>query len=89
MSNNMLISAAEMLDTSTDDFNAVKSIFGRGVNWTPFSISTINRVCTTFGNVLGGDADTFDALINLGGATRHNKPLMDYVKIQMTGRSIG
>jgi glycerate kinase len=29
---------AEMFAQSTDDFNAFKSVFGRGVQWTPFSL---------------------------------------------------
>ena len=36
--------AANMFDSSTDDLNAIKSIFGRGVNWTPFSISTGKKI---------------------------------------------
>ena len=33
-----------MFKTSTEDFNAFKSIFGQVVDWDPFSISMMKRV---------------------------------------------
>jgi len=30
--------SASMFETSTDDFNFTKSVFGRGIQWTPFSL---------------------------------------------------
>jgi hypothetical protein len=37
--NNSMLFSANMLKSSCDDFNAFESIMGRGINWTPFSIS--------------------------------------------------
>lgn len=39
--------------------------------------------------VLGGDRDTYDGLINVASATRNTKPIWDYVKINTVGRKIG
>jgi hypothetical protein len=33
-----------IIDSSADDFDFAKSIFGRGVQWTPFSISSMKNV---------------------------------------------
>ena len=36
--NNCLLNSTEMISSSFDDFNMVKSVFGRGTQWTPFAI---------------------------------------------------
>jgi hypothetical protein len=41
MSNNAMLNMAEMLKSSTNDFNMFNSIFGKGMQWTPFSISSM------------------------------------------------
>ena len=67
----------------------VNSIFGRAVNWTPFSLAAGARLVNNFGQVLSDDKDVYDALINSASATRQTKPLWDFVKINSVGRSIG
>lgn len=89
MMNTMLVTSAEMFNSSCDDFNWMKSVFGRGINWTPFSFETMSRTVNSFAKVLGGDMDTYDFLVNSSGATRSAKPLFDYVKIESVGRGIG
>jgi len=81
--------AANMFDSSTDDLNAIKSIFGRGVNWTPFSISTGKRLTTTFFNVVSGKVDAYDGFTRSFAATNAIQPMMDYVKLNTLGREIG
>lgn len=87
--NNSMNLAANMFDSSTDDLNAIKSIFGRGVNWTPFSISTGKRLTTTFFNVVSGKVDAYDGFTRSFAATNAIQPMMDYVKLNTLGREIG
>ena len=71
--------SVRMLDASTDDFNFFKAIFGRGMQWTPFSIQTLNRTVETFSNVVSGDKSLYQGLINSVAATRATKPFWDYI----------
>jgi hypothetical protein len=41
MANNALLNTVMMLDSSTKDFNPVSSIGGKGIQWTPFSITSM------------------------------------------------
>lgn len=89
MINNTALLSTAMLQQSADDFNMVNSIFGRAVNWTPFSLAAGARLVNNFGQVLSDDKDVYDALINSASATRQTKPIWDFVKINSVGRSIG
>lgn len=68
------------IDSSSDDFNFIKSIGGIGMEWTPFSFGFIKRTVDTWAGVLGGDTDTYDALVNTATATRTTKPFWDAIK---------
>lgn len=81
--------SASMFATSTDDFNFTKSVFGRGIQWTPFSLSSATRSLTAWSQCVTGDKDLYDTVINQMSFTRNAKPIMDYVKINTLGRKIG
>ena len=78
-----------MVNSSVDDFNMIKSIGNRGLNWTPFALQTVTRQIETWNRVLGGSTDLYDAIIKTNAATRTTKPIWDYVKIETLGRKIG
>lgn len=81
--------SAAMFDTSTDDFNFTKSVFGRGIQWTPFSLQSATRSFENWGKFALGDRDFYDSLVNTMSFTRNAKPIFDYVKLETTGRKIG
>ena len=78
-----------MFKTSTEDFNAFKSIFGQVVDWDPFSISMMKRVVQTSHDILFSDKDAYDLMLKVPSATRNILPVFDYLKIHATGRRIG
>jgi hypothetical protein len=41
LGNTALLNTVMMLDSSTNDFNPVSSIAGKGIQWTPFSITSM------------------------------------------------
>lgn len=77
--NSIYTVAAHCFSTSGADFNALKSIGGIGVSWTPFSVQTFTRLTQNFVNVLGGDKSFYDAMISTSAATRSMRPLFDYI----------
>lgn len=81
--------SAGMLQTSTDDFNFTKSVFGRGIQWTPFSLQSGTRFLTNCGNWLFGDQDFYDTLTKQMAFTRNAKPIMNFIKNETLGRDIG
>lgn len=85
----MAILGASMFDTSTDDFNFTKSVFGRGIQWTPFSLQSATRSFENWGKFALGDRDFYDSLVNTMSFTRNAKPVFDYIKLETTGRKIG
>ena len=44
LENTFLDLGTNILNTSTDDANFLKSIFGRGKDWTPFAIKSTDRL---------------------------------------------
>ena len=73
-----------MVDYSTNvfkqsfiDFNAVSSIAGRGVNWTPFAISKLGGIVESWSNVVAGNGTAKTALLNSMGVTRTLKPFFN------------
>ena len=89
MSNNAMLNMAEMLKSSTNDFNMFSSIFGKGMQWTPFSISSMQNAYSTLSGMLTGDKDAFDTAVQMSSATRTQEPMWDFVKISTLGREIG
>ncbi len=77
-----------IIDSSADDFNFAKSIFGRGVQWTPFAISSMQNVVTQYKNVIGGNQDFYDAIIKTTAAGRGTTPFWDFVKLNTIGTKI-
>ena len=85
----MAMLSAGMLQTSTDDFAWYKSVFGRGIQWTPFSLSSGTRFLTNCGKWLFGDQDFYDTMVKQMSFTRNAKPIMNFIKNETLGRSIG
>lgn len=87
--NNCLLNSVEILNSSLNDFDAIDSIFGRGVQWTPFAISTMQRLAKQVGKVVTGSTDFYDFAVNMAAATRTQEPIWDFIKISTLGRKIG
>jgi len=54
ITNNSLSLGASLLKTSVMDFNFLESIGGRGIDWTPFSISMMTNTYNNWRNFLTG-----------------------------------
>lgn len=54
LTNYSLMQGAELFKGSAMDFNFMESIGGRGIDWTPFSISMMNRTYNNFTAFLTG-----------------------------------
>lgn len=78
-----------ILDSSADDFNFVKSVFGRGVQWTPFAVSSMKNVVNQYKNVVNGSQDFYDAVIKTSAAGRGTAPTWEFVKLNTIGTKIG
>ena len=78
-----------IIDSSADDFNFGKSIFGRGVQWTPFAISSMTNVVNQYKNMINGSQDFYDAVIKTTSATRGTTPFWDFVKLNTIGTKVG
>lgn len=89
MANNALLNTVMMLDSSTKDFNPIASIGGKGIQWTPFSITSMQRTYENLSSIITGDRDAFDAIVKTSAATRTQEPIWDFVKISTLGREIG
>lgn len=78
---NASLSLAESIfDTSTLDFNPIESVAGRGVNWTPFAITTMTRLFHTWSRVVSGDDSAMDGLLKSFSLTRHTiRPLLKQI----------
>lgn len=87
--NNCLLNTAHMFSSSTNDFNAFSSLLGKGLEWTPFSISSMGRTVQNLSRMISGDTDLYDGMLKMFSATRGQEPLFDYIKMATLGRSIG
>ena len=67
-----------VLNHSFLDFNFMDSIFGRGVDWTPFAAKTIVNTLNYFGSCFAGDETFLRTLAKSTAATRSFKPIWDY-----------
>ena len=89
MINNTMVNMTAMLSSSFEDFNMAKSIFGRGMQWTPFSVSTITNTYKRISSCISGNSDLYDTMVKLSAATRSQQMMFDYVKINTLGRKFG
>ena len=80
---------AGMVDQSGDDFFALKSVFGRGAQWTPFSIQSGGRLLTSLGKTVYGDTDMYDTVVQQTAFARNTKPVFNWIKMNFLGRPIG
>jgi hypothetical protein len=87
--NKCLLNTAHMFSSSTNDFNAFSSLLGKGLEWTPFSISSMGRTVQNLSRMISGDTDLYDGMLKMFSATRGQEPLFDYIKMATLGRSIG
>lgn len=78
-----------IIDSSADDFNFAKSIFGRGVQWTPFAVTSMQNVVTQYKNMIQGNQDFYDAVIKTSAATRGTTPFWEFVKLNTIGTKVG
>lgn len=76
-----------IIDSSADDFNFAKSIFGRGTQWTPFAISSMKNVVNQYASVIKGNQDFYDAVIKTSAATRGTTPFWEFVKLNTIGEN--
>lgn len=89
LSNTAMLNSVMMLDSSLNDFNPVKSIAGKGIQWTPFSISSMTNTYKNISGMITGERDVFDTIVKAAAATKSQEPLLDFVKISTLGRKIG
>lgn len=80
MTNSALALAEAIFDSSTMDFNPFESLGGRGVNWTPFAISTITRTAKIWSKVLTGDNSLIDGMLKTFSLNRFTlKPFLETI----------
>lgn len=89
VANMALLNMAHMMQTSTEDFNALHSIFGRGVQWTPFAMQTLTNTTKRISSCISGNTDLYDTMVKLTAATRTRESVFDYIKVNTLGRPIG
>lgn len=78
VANATLTFSMKVLNHSFLDFNFMDSLFGRGVDWTPFAAKTAFNVIGYFGSCFAGDETFLRTLAKSASATRNFKPLWDY-----------
>ena len=89
LGNTAMLNTVMMLDSSTNDFNMFSSIMGKGMQWTPFSITSMQNTFNTLSGMVTGERDAFDSMVRMSAATRTQEPFWDFVKISTLGRKIG
>jgi len=80
---------AGMFLQSTDDFNAFKSVFGRGAQWTPFSLVSGWRLTEGVFRMVTGEVDPFDTVVKQMAFARNTEPVFNYVKLKTLGVPVG
>ena len=78
MMNSALALSEAIFESATLDFDPTESIGGRGVNWTPFAISSMTRLWKNWSRALSGDQSLMDALIKSFSLTRYT--VRPYIK---------
>lgn len=66
--------AANVFKQSFVDYDFIDSIFGRGLNWTPFSLTTAEKLLNSASQIMTGDMNAKTAILNTYGLTRELKP---------------
>lgn len=89
LSNTAMLNTVMMLDSSTNDFNMISSIAGKGMQWTPFSIKSMQTTYQNLSGMITGSRDAFDTMVKMAAATRTQEPIWDFIKISTLGREIG
>ena len=87
--NNTLTLTSDTLKTSTDDANFIKSIAGRGKDWTPFAIKSADRLSNNVLRTATGKQDLFDFMVKSSGMGKSTEPVWESVKLELTDRKIG
>lgn len=68
------------LGQSADDFNWWSTIGNPAVNWSPFSFTQFVNVGKRLGNVIMGDHDFYNGVVNSFAVGKQLRPLMEYLK---------
>lgn len=79
ITNNSLSLGASLLKTSVMDFNFLESIGGRGIDWTPFSISMMTNTYNNWRNFLTGSQSLKKTVEKSTSATRQIHEVFDYI----------
>lgn len=70
-----------IFSASTLDFNAVESLGGRGVSWTPFSIDMWKRTVSNWSTAITGDRTFTEAALRTFSASKYTiVPFLDTIK---------
>lgn len=80
---------ANMFQQSTEDFVFFKSVFGRGTQWTAFSVNTARTLYENVIEAITGKPDAYDTVVKSVAALRNVRPAASYVKLQVLGRPYG
>ncbi len=89
LANTALTIGTGIITSSGTDFNPAESIFGRGVQWTPFSIQSAKNTLNQYKSFLSGNQDFYDAIIKTSAATKTTAPMWEFVKLNTIGTKIG
>lgn len=68
------------LGQSADDFNWWKSIGSPLIDWSPFSLSQSTYLLGRASNIIMGDTDFYDGVVNSFAAGKQLRPIMQYLK---------
>lgn len=79
LTNNSIMLGSNLLETSFVDFNFLESIGGRGINWTPFSVSMMTNTYVNFKKFLTGEQDLKKTAIKFTSASRQLHQVLDYL----------
>ena len=85
----LLLFLQRFYKSSTDDFWGANTVLGRGVQWTPFMLQSATNILKKAGSVVTGQKDWYDMAATMFGGETDFKPLLDYQKMKLLGRSIG
>lgn len=68
------------LGQSADDFNWWSTIGNPAVNWSPFSFTQFVNIGKRAGNIIVGDHDFYNGVVNSFATGKHLRPLMNWIK---------
>lgn len=88
LTNNGLALTTSILKASTEDTNFMKSIFGRGKQWTPFAIQSADRLLENSYRLVSGKSGLWEYLTRTSGAGKSFENSIEWVKLSLTDRKL-